>query len=300
MNGDNVMQSLWDEQLGWSKTADRLKARRSVWRVVVLVLTIVGAAFAILAGRLSEAVNGIPWRILVSIGSTVALTLVPFLTGSFLTPEGTRKWLRARSVSEGMKSEIYKFRAGAAPYDQADASTLLQRNIRSIRGWAKDMERERALVGSVSAPAPGVLDHEAYLESRVYQQIKKYYRPNAQENAKLAERFQMASIASAAIVALLSAVVTMQGGPSSESVGPWIAVLTTVGGSIATYAAGSRYDFQATTYFATAQQLEDLALEWRESGKTAPSREWSELVRACEEVISAENRGWMAKVDQHS
>jgi hypothetical protein len=75
-------------------------------------------------------------------------------------------------------------------------------------------------------------------------------------------------------------------------------VLTTIGGSIATHAAAGRYDFQAATYYATARQLLDLAIGWEAGGKAAPSKEWSEFVRGCEEAISAENRGWMAKLDQ--
>jgi hypothetical protein len=31
------------------------------------------------------------------------------------------------------------------------------------------------------------------------------------------------------------------------------------------------------------------------SGNVAPSPEWTQFVKSCEEVISAENRGWMAK-----
>jgi hypothetical protein len=76
-------------------------------------------------------------------------------------------------------------------------------------------------------------------------------------------------------------------------------VLTTTAGAVAAHAAASRYDLQATTFFATARQLEDLAHEWKASARDAPSKEWSDFVRACEEAISAENRAWMAKLDSN-
>ncbi|MGH8188535.1 MAG: DUF4231 domain-containing protein [Steroidobacteraceae bacterium] len=297
MNQD-LVQSVWDEHVGWSRTADLLKSRRVRWGVVVLMLTICGAALQTLAANLAESLNGVPVRLLVAGAGTVALALVPFLSASLLSPNGTRKWLRARSVSEGIKSEVYTFRAGAEPYDKPDALGLLQQKVRNIRDWAKDLERERALVGSPTKPAPPLLDAQAYLQLRVYQQVNQYYRPRAQRNAKLAERFQMIGIAFAGLVAVLSAVATMRGGPGSAAIGPWIAVLTTIGGSIAAYAASARYDFQATAFFATARQLADLAETWAASGRPAPSKEWSDFVRASEEAISVENRGWMAKLDE--
>jgi conflict system pore-forming effector with SLATT domain len=163
----------------------------------------------------------------------------------------------------------------------------------------ESLELERARVGSPTTPAPPNLDPKAYLQSRVYQQVNEYYRPKAKENAELAERFRWAGIAMAGLAAILSAVATFVGTTGgSTTLGPWVAVLTTIGGSISTHAAAGRYDFQATTYFATARQLIDLAQGWQVSGRAAPSKEWSEFVRDCEEVISAENRGWMAKLDQ--
>jgi len=231
---------------------------------------------------------------------TLALALVPFLTRYFLTSEETSKWVRARSISEGIKSEIYIYRAGAEPYTGTDASEILRRKVRDIRNWGRNVEVERAKIGSPTEPAPTKLLGDDYLQQRVYPQAGKYYRPNAKRNAELAERFRWAGIAMAGLAAVLSAIATFFGDAGSVKLGPWVAVLTTVGGSIAAHAAASRYDFKATTFFATARQLEDLALDWQSSGKSAPSNAWSAFVRACEEAISAENRGWMAKLDEKS
>ena len=289
---DRVVQSLWDEHVAWSDTAGRLKSERTLWRTAVLTLTVLGATLQTIAATMPAAKLGAG-----AVG-TVALALVPFLARYFLTSEETSKWLRARSVSEGIKSEIYSYLAGAEPYAGTGALEMLRKKVRDIRDWGKNLEMERAKVGSPTRPAPPSLDADAYLQRRVYQQIDKYYRPNAQRNAQLAERFRWAEISMAGFAAVLSAVATFFGDPGSAKLGPWVAVLTTVGGSIAAHAAASRYDFQATTFFATARQLGDLALDWQAAGKPAPSKEWSEFVRACEEAISAENRGWMAKLDE--
>jgi hypothetical protein len=289
---DNVIQSLWDEHVAWSQTAGALKSQRTLWRTVVLALTALGAILQTIA------VTAPPVKLAAGSLGTVALALVPFLSRYFLTSEDTSKWLRARSISEGIKSEIYSYRAGAEQYLGADALEALRRKVRDIRNWGKNIEVERAKVGSPTTPAPPSLDADAYLQRRIYQQVKEYYRPNARRNAELAERFRWAEIVLAGLAATLSAIATFLGEPGSGKLGPWVAVLTTIGGSIAAHAAASRYDFQATTFFATARQLEDLALDWQAADKAAPSKEWSEFVRACEEAISAENRGWMAKLDE--
>ncbi len=290
----DLVQELWEEHVGWSETADRLKSSRSFWRFVVLLLTISGAALQTLAATVKTSPVGFAAGVL----SAVALALVPFLVGYFLTSKDTQNWLRSRSVSEGVKTEIFMYRAGAEPYVGPGAIDKLRKKIREIQKWGKNLELERARVGSPTSPAPPPLDAEAYLNLRVYQQIDDYYRPKAKENAKLAARFRWASIAVAGLAAVLSALATFAQTAGSTSLGPWVAVLTTIGGSIATHAAAGRYDFQATTYFATARQLVDLAQDWKASGKTAPSREWSGFVRDCEGAISAENRAWMAKLDQ--
>jgi hypothetical protein len=289
----DLVQELWDERVAWSMTADRLKSQLTFWRTMVLVLTASGALLQTLAAtvEISEV------RIAAGTLGTIALGAVPFLARSFLTMEQTRGWLRARSVSEGMKSEI-AYRASAEPYDAPGAADVLRKKLREIRESAKGLEVERAKIKAPSTPAPAALDPNGYLNTRVTQQIEEYYRPKARRNAMLAERLHWLEIGLAGVAAILGAVATFLGDPTSAKVGPWVAVLTTIGGNIAAHAASSRYDFQATTFFATARQLEDLAQDWRASGESAPSKTWSEFVRSCEETISAENRGWMAKLDE--
>jgi SMODS and SLOG-associating 2TM effector domain 1/Protein of unknown function (DUF4231) len=289
---DSTVQALWDEHVAWSTVADRLKAQRSFWRFVVLALTVLGAMLQTIAATFPTL------KLAAGILGTVALAFVPFLARYFLTAEGTSKWLRARSISEGIKSEIFSYRAGAEPYTGADALETLRKKVREIRDWGQNLQLERAKVDPPTAPAPANLDADAYLRERVYQQINKYYRQNAKKNAELAERFRWAEIVLAGLAAVLSAIATAISGSGSAMLGPWVAVLTTIGGTIAAHAAANRYDFQATTFFATARQLEDLAQDWQAAGKPALSKEWSDFVRACEGVISAENRGWMAKLDE--
>ncbi len=283
MPAEAIVQDAWSEHVAWSKAATRLKNRRTGARVIVLALTIAGAALQTLAGTLLEG----DVRTYTGGAGAVALVLVPLLVGYFLKPEETKKWLRARSISEGIKSKVYTFRAlgSMTPVDE------LKKDVRDIRGWGKDLERIRSGIDPGNDTPPGELDSDAYLRLRVLQQIDNYYLPKAKWHASRAELFRWLEIALGIAAAVLGVIATYVADPASA--GPWVAVLTTIGGSIAAYAASSRYDFQATTFFATAQQLKDLTHDWSDG-----TLEWPELVRSCEEVISAENRAWMAKLEE--
>jgi|SRR5579871_738846 len=288
--GEKIVQDFWDEHAAWSVAADGLKSSRVFWRTVALILTVAGAALQTWASVLSK-----PKSPIGMIGF-VSLALVPFITARFLTPERTRNWLRSRSISEAIKSEIYSYRAGADPYTGADALEKLRDKVQEIQSWGKELALDRARAAAQSSQAPPSLDVNGYLQARVYEQISKYYQPKATLNATRAEQFRWVETAFAGMAAILGAYASFS---DSKGVGPWVAVLTTSGGSLSAHAAASRYDFQATTFLATALQLKDLTHEWQISGHQAPSKEWSAFVRSCEEVISAENRGWMAKWGQH-
>ncbi|MCW2248181.1 hypothetical protein M2352_003815 [Azospirillum fermentarium] len=291
---DIVVQQLWDDHIGWSKTADLLKARRTAWRTVVLTLTVAGAALQTFAAVVGPGVAKI------SLGSVGAasLTLVPFLGSHFLGAERTGKWLRARSISEGIKSEIYSFRAKSSPYDQPGAINILSEKVKEFHKWAGDLSADRSRILVTGDAMPPELDADTYIKQRVEQQIREYYKPKARENACLAERFRVAEIVLAGLAAVTGTVATTLGDPVSANLGPWVAVLTTIASSIAAHSASSRFDFQATTFAATAQQLEDLVRDWRLAPAPVPSQEWSGFVKNCESVISAENRAWMAKLQK--
>lgn len=286
---ERVLRSLWNQHAIWAEVAIKLRARRACWRTVVLVLTIGGAALHTLAVALEN--TGLK-RGLGAIG-VGALLAVAVLSSRFLTPGETRKWLRSRSVSEGIKSEIYAFRAGAAPYVGEHALEELRTKVGNIVDWAKDLAPEID-VGVIAKPLPPPLDASSYLHRRVGRQIQRYCQ-RAKISGRRAQWFHWLQILLLIVTAVLGVIATLS---NTEWFGAWIAVLTTIVGGVTAYAAGSLHELQAATALATVSELQDLVQRWLACGKHAPSPEWSEFVRACEEVISAESRCWMAKIDR--
>jgi hypothetical protein len=291
---EDVVEKLWGRHRQWSLLADQLKRRITFFRTVTLVLSASGALLQTLSASLSLSTAS---KVVGAVGAA-ALVVVPFIARSFLVPDQVRSWLRARSVSEGLKSLIYRFRARAAPYDGAGRVEKLDEDGKKIEIWAEALAVELASVQPDAKPAPGPLDGPSYVQQRITQQIDHYYRPNARKNARLAALFRRLELASAGLAALLGSLATaLQLGNAKAGVGAWVGVLTTIGGALAAHAAASRYEQQARTFYATARQLEDLRTDWGKHQKSADAARWSELVTACEEAISAENRGWMAKLD---
>jgi hypothetical protein len=297
---NELEQYLWNEQLAWSQTADRLRDVRTRSRSIVMVLTIAGAVLQTFAGTGNPA-----FRTAAGIAGTIALSLAAGIAGFFLKQENTQRWLRARSVAEGIKSEFYAYRASADPYRGSEALQRLQENARKIIGFGRDLAAQRARTSPKPKPMPETLDQQGYLSKRLDGQIDGYYVPKAKLNFDRAGTFRNVEIGLALLAAVMSAISTYvakqtaDAGAASFSLGPWIAVVTTIGGSIAAYAAASRYEFQATSFYATAQELRDLKHGWLLTRDT-PEADWSAFVRRCEEVISAENQAWMAKLLQDS
>jgi hypothetical protein len=201
---DAIIQSVWNRQRQWSKAANELKSGIVKWRTSVLVLGSVGAVLQTLAATLPAAFVSSASAVV----GTVALALVPALTGYYLTPEQTRKWLRARSVSEGLKSETFLFRAGAEPYCGADALGVFMEKTREIETWAGNLEPELARIQPDAKPPPGPLDPETYLVRRIQEQVDKYYRPQAALNAQRARWFHQAEILLGVAAAVLAAIAT--------------------------------------------------------------------------------------------
>jgi hypothetical protein len=134
----DLIQSFWDEHVAWSKVASGLKSSRTWWRRVVLSLTILGAALETIAATTQSSQAGI--------AGTIALALVPFFTANLLTPASAKKWLRSRSISEGIKSEVYAYSANGELYSTGDGLETLRKKVTEIRKFGDDMTVERAAV----------------------------------------------------------------------------------------------------------------------------------------------------------
>lgn len=307
MNQDKFSESLrklYQDQKVWSKVADRLKKSIQNWRWTVLILGISGAVLETLATQVpNPQQSNISARLILSALGAIALSIVPLIWSTKLSKKSTQDWIRARSVSESFKKEIYFYRTGTGSYTIEKKDKELRTRSLKILDSVSDLQKYAAIIPEPSVEVPSLgMDLETYVQQRVKQQIDTYYRPKAEQMGKRLSIFRsiefILSLLAAglgAFVAILSSTSPIKDLPP-ENIGIWVAVITTISGAIATHIASAKYEYQVISFRATSERLETLYLEWADELKNNITPELkTDFVMRCENAISVENQSWMAE-----
>jgi drug/metabolite transporter (DMT)-like permease len=101
-----------DRQSLWSTTAGVLKRRVEIARWVTFTFSIFGALLAAIASQLND-----PARMYFAIAGAALLAVVSFVKSRLLAGGQITNWARARTASEALKREAYKYAASVTPYD---------------------------------------------------------------------------------------------------------------------------------------------------------------------------------------
>ena len=309
-----TIAKVWDAYQDWATYSRRSDETVTSWRRLVLSLSVLGAVLETLSGVLnpagSEAAVGssaaiVTWNTLNILGedfSTIGLLGAVFLmSAAYLSKEivgGERQEARiqARAAAEALKSEVYLYAMQAAPYDTETAEEELLKKWQSLeesmaRVAAEPTPSKRS---GRTLPARGMSASD-YVSQRLNSQIdpeKGYYWRSVRKNNKSVRNFQWIGLC----LAWLSAVLGILVAAGVGSLATWVAVVTTVSGTIAAYFQAGRYEQLSLSYAATARRLAHTLARWelRTSAGT-PVREAAALAASCEAIMSAENQGWMAQ-----
>lgn len=300
-NWSSALEFIWSQYRIWAATARAYQAQISSWRRRVLLFGIAGAAAGTLSSQLEyiarEALGMNPTKeeidravSALAFISGGLLALATYFTTKILTPANEGGWLRARSVAEAFKREAYLLLAQAPPYDVP----ITRESLQQLKKVAREMgELEEEAVAEVERkrglPA-ALLTVDGYIKDRVREQIK-WYRDRAGEHRAVARRIKNFSLWLGAAAVLLGV-----SGARWAPAAAFVAVITTVTTSLASYLYAGRYQYLVVSYLATARKLEERILEWEYSGKTDDERK--QFVLDCEAVFAAENSGWMAELSK--
>lgn len=277
----------WAQQRIWSQSANRLKQRIDQARLAALLLGIATAVLAVAAdqiGGLSTPVG----RVL-SAGAAITAGLATLLQRRAGTAQ-IRDWTRARSASEGLKTEIYRYLAGGTAYTGPDRDRCLGAETRSIAEAISGLQRHILGVEPDTKPVPGVHDVDSYIALRVNDQIHNYYSPKAAVYETRVRRLRaVGDLLGVTAVALAALAAAFQ----VEGLAAWVPVVTTIGTAVAAYIAAARYDHLVIEYLRTAQRLEGLCREYLDNRAIDAAG----FIDSCEAAISVENQAWMARWD---
>lgn len=296
MNDDLVapsatLEMAWTEQGKWSRAASAAKKSYVRWSGHAVWMSIAAAA----AGT---AATELPWewaRRLLTFAAGVLIALLAVVARYKTSPEKLRGWIRARSVSEGLKSEVYTFVTRTGMYRDGEPHETLSKRVDEI---IKSVEDLRGMVAGEKPTTDRFPEDPMpvgkYLSDRVLPQIENYYEPNAATERALVTKYGSAEFLLATGGAVLAAGAAVANVPALAA---WGAVITTAIAALAAHLAMGRHEYQSTTYTATGLRLRQLKSKFEDAHakREATPAEINALVTECEAVISAENQGWMAQ-----
>jgi hypothetical protein len=148
------------------------------------------------SSRLSGISDPAAWIIGIAGGVFVSLAAA-YLGREILSPDQERLWIKACSMAEALKAEIFLFRSGATPYDAADPAPKLMGRVQEYLATVED-----------------------YISERLDDQVEHLYRPRVQQYDRLMKRWRNVNLALGALAAVL--------GVLGKWTGAWVAVITTV------------------------------------------------------------------------
>jgi hypothetical protein len=120
-----------------------------------------------------------PASLALGVVAAVALAAVGVLRGRTNT-EQVRRWTRARSVSEAIKTEVFTYLTASGRYEAADREAKLEADIQRLEREAGDLTPYTGGIQPVARSLPAVHDVDSYLQVRVRDlQLRDYYEKNA-------------------------------------------------------------------------------------------------------------------------
>jgi hypothetical protein len=283
------LEDAWAAQRVWSQTANRLKTRIDQARATALALGVATAILAVAADQISNASSTASrW----AAGAAVLTAGLATLVQRRVSTEQVKAWTRARSASEGLKTEVYSYLAGGTAYTGANRDQRLAEETRRILSDVDDLRRFTLGVSPDDKQPLPVHDVASYLQHRVTgSQVDGFYLPKAARYEKRVRIFRAAGTLLGGLAVVLAALATATGVGGFSA---WVPVVTTVATSLAAFVAAARYDHLVIEYLRTADRLTYL----RDRHRRAPTLSGPQLVDACEDAISIENKGWMARWSQ--
>ena len=307
-NWQAPLEFIWGQYRIWSATSRAYRSQLSFWRKLVLYFGIAGAVVGTLSSQVGLVVSSPDAKkwlaALLSFVGALLLALATYFTTKILTPANEGGWLRARAAAESFKREAYLLLAQAPPYDGPITPASLAQIKRIISEDVQDLEEEPVTAEEQRKGMPtALLSADDYIRDRVREQVG-WYRGRAAEHKASAGRIKSFSLVLGVVAVVLGLLGPHLGSLlSDELAAKWvgvpaayIAVITTITTSLASYLYAERYQYLVVSYLATARKLEERVLEWELSGKTDPERK--QFVQDCEGIFAAENSGWMAELSK--
>jgi len=284
VNGPSgVLEGVWQRHRQWSIAASAGRARLDTFRRINLALLVVGAVFGAVAaqpgwpGGVTRGAAGVAF---------VALAVAGVLQQQFLNADQVARWTGARAASETLKAEVFRYRAGVAPYDEADRDRVLSDQVDAVHAKADKLVVDQQRTRADNRALPEVHDFDSYVERRAMEQLT-WHRDRIDGHLKAAARIRYAEFAATAVAALLGGVAAFL---DTKGLTLWIGAATTVGAAFAAHLSATQRDRIATGFAVTADRLDQL-IRRLPANPDAATR--ASFVANVESTLAVQNESWV-------
>jgi hypothetical protein len=281
-----MLRQAWNDYRGWAKLARNMQASTKWWNLAALCFVIAAAVFGALAS-----VTPKPWSAWVAGAAALASAVGAYFGKQIVGRGDEAKWIQARAVAEGIKSECYRYAArySADPVADAAAAKAFAERTKDIAKQATDQGLARAddpVPNSGDKREPPVpLTTDWYKKSRVQDQID-YYMKAREMNQEAVDQLWWVAFAAG-----LAAVVFGALGVLAKDFAPWIGAMTTIAAAITAYGLIDRRKYLIASYAALQSSLERiLGLD-----KDAPMN-IVDLVTTTEDLLEGEHKAWLPQM----
>jgi hypothetical protein len=281
---DRILNMVWQKHRQWSRAAADAQQSLRRSRLSNLLLLILGAIAAAFAAQswLDSADTAIA-----AVVSAVFLAIAGLIQGSMLTADDTSRWTNARAASEALKAETYRYLVGVKPYRGADRADRLQNQLDAIQSRTQTLLVDQQSAAADGRPLPEVGTFGRYLTERAQNQAS-WHRAKVAQHVKAARNLRFCQLAATAAGTVLAAVAAALPGTHLAA---WIATATTIATAFATQIAATQHQRIATSYAATADQLERLIAGVDPATENTDRQ--AQFVADVERVLAVQNDGWV-------
>lgn len=229
------------------------------------------------------------WKTTTTLAGGGLTALGGYIKNKMVRPEDVSQTVTSFYVAQALKSEVYKFRTRAFPYNKSDRLEKLRKNCNEISS-ANGHDRRFHVMKKDKKPIPPPMPtRREYFEKRLDPRIESFLRGKARKmeaRGKFCSRVEDAFITAGAGIGFLSA----QKLPAKlaayvEGLTGWAAAFTVVSAAFANHHAKMKFEEIADDYFDTADQLEKIKDNWPMNCNKAGDPGWDEQIAICEELI---------------
>ena len=282
--GDRQLALLWRRHRQWSLLSAAVKRRLTRWRLLNLLLLVLGALMGALAAQSwlnADAAQGF------AIVAALALAFAGVIQVNALAGGQTARWTMARAAAEALRAESYRYLVRVSPYAGPDRIDVLKARLDLVQNRARVLLVEQEAMTPDDRPLPTVQSIAEYVTGRAEQQAN-WHRVQSARHLRQARSLRIWQLTATVSGVVLSAIAVFV---PSWGLSTWTAAATTIAGAFGAHLAAMQHQGIAAGYAATADQLERLIAGIDPTSATAEQQ--AEFVVDVERVLAAQNQGWM-------